>query len=110
MSWHAAPAEAWRALGANRLRTALTMLGMIIGVGAVVLMLAVGQGAQSTVRQAISAMGSALLALLAGVLTIICQAGLANFLAPIGLPTLTFPFVLVMWMFLFAANRSRHWS
>ena len=61
MSWHAAPSEAWRALGANRLRTALTMLGMIIGVGAVVLMLAVGQGAQTTVRQAITAMGSALL-------------------------------------------------
>ncbi len=61
MSWHAAPAEAWQALGANRLRTALTMLGMIIGVGAVVLMLAVGQGAQTTVNQAINAMGSALL-------------------------------------------------
>ena len=61
MNWHAAPAEAWQALGANRLRTALTMLGMIIGVGAVVLMLAVGQGAQTTVNQAINAMGSALL-------------------------------------------------
>jgi putative ABC transport system permease protein len=61
MSWHAAPSEALQALGANRLRTALTMLGMIIGVGAVVLMLAVGQGAQTTVRQAITAMGSALL-------------------------------------------------
>lgn len=55
-------------------------------------------------------MRSALLALLAGVLTIICQAGLASFLTPIGLPTLTFPFVLVMWMFLFAASRSRYWS
>ncbi|MBX3617961.1 urea transporter [Nitrosomonas sp.] len=54
--------------------------------------------------------GSALLALLAGILTIICQAGLANFLAPIGLPTLTFPFVLVMWMFLFAASKSRYWG
>ncbi|PSJ17911.1 urea transporter [Nitrosomonas supralitoralis] len=54
--------------------------------------------------------GSALLALLAGILTVICQAGLANFLAPIGLPTLTFPFVLVMWMFLFAASRSRYWG
>ncbi|MDG4560834.1 MAG: ABC transporter permease [Candidatus Competibacter sp.] len=66
MSWHAAPAEAWQALGANRLRTALTMLGMIIGVGAVVLMLAVGQGAQATVRQAITAMGSALLVISPG--------------------------------------------
>ncbi len=54
--------------------------------------------------------GSAILALLAGILTIICQAGLANFLAPIGLPTLTFPFVLVMWMFLFAASKSKHWG
>ncbi|MDE2388381.1 MAG: urea transporter [Betaproteobacteria bacterium] len=54
--------------------------------------------------------GSALLALLAGILTIICQAGLANFLAPIGLPTLTFPFVLTMWMFLFAAGKSKHWG
>lgn len=54
--------------------------------------------------------GSATLALLAGILTIICQAGLASFLAPIGLPTLTFPFVLVMWMFLFAAGKSKYWG
>lgn len=54
--------------------------------------------------------GSAVLALLAGILTIICQAGLANFLSPIGLPTLTFPFVLVMWMFLFAASKSKYWG
>lgn len=53
---------------------------------------------------------SAVLALLAGMLTVICQAGLANFLAPIGLPTLTFPFVLVMWMFLFAASKSKYWG
>ena len=54
--------------------------------------------------------GTAILALLAGILTVICQAGLANFLAPIGLPTLTFPFVLVMWMFLFAASKSKYWA
>lgn len=53
---------------------------------------------------------SAMLALLAGILTVVCQAGLANFLAPVGLPTLTFPFVLVMWMFLFAAAKSKYWS
>ncbi|PTR16532.1 urea transporter [Nitrosospira sp. Nsp2] len=53
---------------------------------------------------------SAVLALLAGILTVVCQAGLANFLAPVGLPTLTFPFVLVMWMFLFAAAKSKYWS
>ncbi|KIO47922.1 urea transporter [Nitrosospira sp. NpAV] len=53
---------------------------------------------------------SAVLAVLAGFLTVICQAGLASFLAPIGLPTLTFPFVLVMWMFLFAAEKSKYWA
>ena len=36
--------EAWSAMNANRLRAALTMLGMVIGVGAVVIMLAIGQG------------------------------------------------------------------
>ena len=53
---------------------------------------------------------SAVLALLAGIVTVVCQAGLANFLAPVGLPTLTFPFVLVMWMFLFAAGKSKYWA
>ena len=42
--------EAWLAIGANRLRTALTMLGMVIGVGAVVIMMAIGQGAQYAVQ------------------------------------------------------------
>ncbi len=58
--------EAWRAMGANRLRTLLTMLGMVIGVGAVVLMMAVGQGAQYAVSQSISAMGSNLFILISG--------------------------------------------
>ncbi|MDQ5942478.1 MAG: putative transport system permease protein, partial [Pseudomonadota bacterium] len=58
--------EAWQAMGANRLRTALTMLGMVIGVGAVVLMMAIGQGAQMAVQQTISSMGSNLFIVLAG--------------------------------------------
>ncbi len=58
--------EAWRAMGANRLRTLLTMLGMVIGVGAVVLMMAVGQGAQYAIKQTIAAMGSNLFVLLSG--------------------------------------------
>ncbi len=58
--------EAWRAMGTNRLRTFLTMLGMIIGVGAVVLMLAIGQGTQYMVNQAITSMGSNLFIILAG--------------------------------------------
>ncbi len=58
--------EAWRAMGANRLRTFLTMLGMMIGVGAVILMLAIGQGAQYLVDQSIASMGSNLFIVLSG--------------------------------------------
>jgi putative ABC transport system permease protein len=58
--------EAWRAMGANRLRTLLTMLGMVIGVGAVVLMMSIGQGAQYAIKQSIAAMGSNLFILISG--------------------------------------------
>ena len=58
--------EAWHAMGANRLRTMLTMLGMVIGVGSVVLMMAIGQGAQYAVAQTIRTMGSNLYIVLAG--------------------------------------------
>jgi putative ABC transport system permease protein len=58
--------EAWHAMGANRLRTFLTMLGMVIGVSAVVLMMAIGQGAQESVKQSINAMGSNLFIVLSG--------------------------------------------
>ena len=58
--------EAWQAMAANKLRTFLTMLGMVIGVGAVILMLAIGQGAQILVKQAIASMGSNLFIVLSG--------------------------------------------
>ncbi|PZN96770.1 MAG: multidrug ABC transporter substrate-binding protein [Alphaproteobacteria bacterium] len=59
-------AEAWGALIANRLRSALTMLGMIIGVAAVILMLAIGGGVQKQVSDSISGLGSNLLIVTAG--------------------------------------------
>jgi putative ABC transport system permease protein len=49
---------AMRALARNKLRSALTMLGIIIGVGAVIAMVSVGQGAQEQAQQQIAAMGS----------------------------------------------------
>src|SRR5512146_1203468 len=49
---------AWRALSRNKLRSGLTMLGVIIGVGAVIAMVGVGQGASQAVQQQIAAMGS----------------------------------------------------
>ncbi|MBV8971271.1 MAG: ABC transporter permease, partial [Sphingomonadaceae bacterium] len=59
-------AEAWSALVANRLRSALTMLGMIIGVAAVILMLAIGGGVQKQVASSIAGLGSNLLIVTAG--------------------------------------------
>ncbi len=58
--------EAWKAMGANRLRTFLTMLGMIIGVAAVILMLAFGRGAQESVNKSIADMCTNLLMILSG--------------------------------------------
>jgi putative ABC transport system permease protein len=48
-----------RALGRNKLRTALTMLGMIIGVAAVITMVALGSGAQEAIESQIRSAGTA---------------------------------------------------
>lgn len=52
---------AFRSLRANLFRTALTLLGIVIGVAAVVAMLAVGEGSQRDILESIEAMGSNLL-------------------------------------------------
>ena len=50
--------EAFRSLAANRLRTALTMLGIIIGIASVVLMLAVGDAVRLFIDKELSVLGS----------------------------------------------------
>src|SRR5919108_1725107 len=60
---------AMRALARNKLRSSLTMLGIIIGVGAVIAMVGVGQGAQQQAQQQIAAMGSNMLFVGAGTVT-----------------------------------------
>src|SRR2546426_9475980 len=60
---------AMRALARNKLRSALTMLGIIIGVGAVIAMVSVGQGAQEQAQQQIAAMGSNMLFVSSGTVT-----------------------------------------
>ncbi len=59
----------FRALRVNKMRSALTMLGIIIGVGAVITMLAVGTGARQKIGEQIAAMGSNLLIILPGATT-----------------------------------------
>ena len=57
---------ALRALAVNKLRSALTMLGIVIGVGAVSVMIAVGAGAQKRVEEQVRALGSNLLLVMPG--------------------------------------------
>jgi putative ABC transport system permease protein len=57
---------ALRALTVNKMRSALTMLGIIIGVGAVIAMIAVGSGAKKRIAEQIASMGSNLLIVLSG--------------------------------------------
>lgn len=52
---------AFQSLGGNRMRALLSMLGIIIGVGAVVSLMAIGEGAQQKIMERITAMGSDLL-------------------------------------------------
>ena len=57
---------ALKALNRNKLRTALTMLGMIIGVAAVITMVALGTGAQSTIEAQIQSTGTNIIQVSAG--------------------------------------------
>src|SRR5436309_16089184 len=52
------PRLALKALRQNALRTALTMLGIVIGVGAVICVVAIGEGAQASVERAITNIGA----------------------------------------------------
>ncbi|MBI5407540.1 MAG: ABC transporter permease [Nitrospirae bacterium] len=60
---------ALRALKVNKMRSALTMLGIIIGVGAVITMLAVGRGASQKISEQIASIGSNLIMILPGATT-----------------------------------------
>jgi putative ABC transport system permease protein len=57
---------AFKALGRNKMRSGLTMLGIIIGVGAVIAMIAIGSGAKARIQEQIASMGSNLLIVLSG--------------------------------------------
>ena len=59
-------AVAFQSIRANKLRAALTMLGIVIGVGAVITMVALGSGAQKAVEDRINSLGANLLNVYAG--------------------------------------------
>lgn len=58
--------ETYSALSSNKVRTGLTMLGIVIGIGSVIAMLAIGQGAQSSIQSSIQSIGSNLIIVMPG--------------------------------------------
>jgi len=61
---------AWRILGRNRLRAGLTMLGIVIGVGAVIAMVSIGEGAKKAVQAQIATMGTNVIIVWPGATTV----------------------------------------
>jgi putative ABC transport system permease protein len=57
---------AFRILGRNRLRAGLTMLGIVIGVGSVIAMVSIGEGAKEAVRAQVATMGTNVIIVLPG--------------------------------------------
>jgi putative ABC transport system permease protein len=57
---------AWQSILKNKMRTVLTMLGIVIGVGSVIVMVAVGNGAQTQIQKQISSLGTNLILVLPG--------------------------------------------
>ncbi|MBI3291309.1 MAG: ATP-binding cassette domain-containing protein [Elusimicrobia bacterium] len=64
--WSLYLGQAWQALRANKVRSGLSMLGITIGVAAVIAMLALGRGAKQAVEQQLSSLGSNLLVVYPG--------------------------------------------
>ena len=69
MSWLATLKMALSALTTNVLRSLLTMLGVMIGVGSVITMVAIGSGAQARVEESIKSLGSNIMLVLPGSIT-----------------------------------------
>jgi putative ABC transport system permease protein len=61
MKWQNLIIVAWRSISRNRLRSLLTMLGIIIGVGSVIALVALGQGSQADISSDIASMGTNLI-------------------------------------------------
>ena len=59
-----------RILGRNRLRAGLTMLGIVIGVGAVIAMVSIGEGAKAVVQAQVASMGTNVIIMLPGSTTV----------------------------------------
>lgn len=58
--------ETYSALSANKVRSGLTILGIVIGIGSVIAMISIGQGAQGSIQSSIQSIGSNLIMVMPG--------------------------------------------
>ena len=58
MKWTSLPRVAVKSLLKNKMRSLLTSLGIIIGVGAVIIMVAIGEGSQVAIEESIKSLGT----------------------------------------------------
>ncbi len=65
--------EAISAISANKFRSSLTILGIVIGIGSVIAMVSIGQGASSSIEASVQSMGSNLITVLPGTLKNVMQ-------------------------------------
>ena len=66
MKWKNLIKVAFKSIVKNKMRTLLTMLGIIIGVGAVIVMVAIGKGAEQRIQNQIASLGTNLIMIFPG--------------------------------------------
>ena len=81
-------AAAVQALARNKMRSALTMLGVFIGVAALIVMVAIGQGANDAVKKQLASLGTDLIVVVPGAVTSMGARGGSEVPRPSPLPTL----------------------
>jgi putative ABC transport system permease protein len=89
MNWMSSLYVALRSLAANKMRSGLTMLGIIIGISAVIVLVSVGQGVQTMVAEQMQDMGSNLMFVMPGQLEESNASMRTNFLRSANISTLT---------------------
>jgi len=87
---------ALRALGINKMRSGLTMLGIIIGISAVITLVSAGQGVQAVVAEQMQGIGSNLVFVMPGQLEANSTSMRSSFLRSVNVSTLTYGDVLAM--------------
>jgi putative ABC transport system permease protein len=87
---------ALRALATNKMRSGLTMLGIIIGISAVITLVSVGQGVQAVVAEQMEGIGSNLLFVMPGELDTNTTSMRTSFLSSVNVSTLTYRDVLAL--------------